>query len=305
MTPSLQARSWKIVLRLMFRKHLSIAEHRARGEQTARLSGKIPPDVKMERVEIDGVPAAWILPINADSKKVILHMHGGGYVTGGSASHLMMCIPMAQTLKMNMLLPDYRLAPEHPFPAALDDALNAYRWLLSQGHQAKDIIISGDSAGGGLALATVLSLRDGGEPLPAAVICFSPWADLTHAGASHTSNAKRDVVLTTALLQEWALAYTDENNFYNPLVSPIHADFHGFPPLFIQVDDSEILLDDARTLAGKARAHGVKVVLKTWSGLWHVWHALGSAIPETQKAFEEIKQFLDIHTPSADLSLPE
>jgi epsilon-lactone hydrolase len=295
MTPSLQARFWKIVLRLMFRKHLSIAEHRARGEQTARLSGKIPPDVKMERVEIDGVPAAWILPINADSKKIILHLHGGGYVTGGSASHLMMCIPMAQTLKMNMLLPDYRLAPEHPFPAALDDALNAYRWLLSQGHQAKDIIISGDSAGGGLALATVLSLRDGGEPLPAAVICFSPWADLTHAGASHTSNAKRDVVLTTALLQEWALAYTDENNFYNPLVSPIHADFHGFPPLFIQVDDSEILLDDARTLAGKARAHGVKVVLKIWSGLCHVWQALGSAIPETQKAFEEIKQFLDTH----------
>jgi epsilon-lactone hydrolase len=295
MSPSLQARFWKIVLRLMFRKHLSIAEHRARGEQIARLSGKIPPDIKVERVEIDGVPAAWILPINADSKKIILHLHGGGYVTGGSSSHLMMCIPMAQTLKMNMLLPDYRLAPEHPFPAALDDALKIYRWLLAQGHLAEDIIISGDSAGGGLALATVLSLRDSGESLPAAVICLSPWVDLTHAGQSHIANAKHDIVLTTALLKEWALAYTDENNLRNPLVSPLHADFHGFPPLFIQVDDSEILLDDARMLADKARAHDVDVVLKIWSGLCHVWQALGRAIPETQKAFEEIKQFLDSH----------
>jgi acetyl esterase/lipase len=296
MTPSLQARFWKIALRLMFRKYLSIAEHRTRGEQIARMSGKTPADITIERVEIGNIPAAKILPANADSKKIILHLHGGGYVTGGSASHLMMCIPMVQTLKMNMLLPDYHLAPEHPFPAAVDDALRTYRLLLSQGHLAKDIVITGDSAGGGLALATVLSLRDNAEPLPAAVICFSPWADLTHAGESHIANAKKDIVLTTALLKEWALAYTDENNLRNPLVSPVHADFHGFPPLFIQVDDSEILLDDARTLADKARANGVDVVLKTWSGLWHVWPALGSAIPETQKAFEEIKQFLDIHS---------
>lgn len=295
MSPSLQARFWKIILRLMFRKHLSIAEHRARGEQITRLSGQIPPDIKVERVAVDSIPATWILPANADSKKVALHLHGGGYVTGGSASHLMMCIPMAQTLKMNMLLPDYRLAPEHPFPAALDDVLKIYRWLLAQGHLAKDIIISGDSAGGGLALATVLSLRDNTAPLPAAVVCLSPWADLTHAGESHITNAKKDIVLTTALLKEWALAYTDENNVRNPLVSPVHANFHGFPPLFIQVDDSEILLDDARTLADIARADGVDVVLKTWSGLWHVWQALGSAIPETQKAFEEIRQFLDTH----------
>jgi epsilon-lactone hydrolase len=295
MSPSLQARFWKMILRGMFRKHLSIAEHRARGEQIARLSGKTPPYIKVEQVEINGVPAAWILPANADSKKVVLHLHGGGYVTGGSASHLMMCIPMAQTLKMNLLLPDYRLAPEHPCPAALDDVLKIYRWLLAQGHLAKDIIISGDSAGGGLALATVLSLRDNAEPLPAAVICLSPWADLTHAGQSHIANAKHDIVLTTALLKEWALAYTDENNLRNPLVSPVYADFHGFPPLLIQVDDSEILLDDARMLADKARAHGVDVILKTWSGLCHVWQALGSAIPETQKAFEEIKQFLDMH----------
>ena len=175
---------------------------------------------------------------------------------------------MAQTLKLKILLPEYRLAPEHPFPAALDDALKTYRWLLAQGHKASNIILSGDLAGGGLALATVLSLRDNKEPLPAAVICISPWADLTLTSQSHVTNAEAESILTIGTLKEWSLAYTAENNLRNPLVSPIYADFHNFPPLLIQVGSDEILLDDARTLADKAKADGVDVTLKIWN--WHV-----------------------------------
>ncbi|HRQ22434.1 MAG TPA: alpha/beta hydrolase, partial [Anaerolineales bacterium] len=215
----------------MFRKHRNIQEYRALTEQNTRLSGRIPAGLTVEQAMADGIPALRVLPLDADASKVVLHFHGGGYVTGSSASHLMMCVPMAQTLKMNLLLPDYRLAPEHPFPAALDDALKVFRWLLQQGVQAKDIIVSGDSAGGGLGLATVLALRDSGGPLPSAVVCISPWADLTQTGESHTANAKRDAVLTTAVLTEWALAYAGKDNIQNPLVSPVHADFHGFPPM--------------------------------------------------------------------------
>jgi acetyl esterase/lipase len=277
---------------------MTIAQYRASGEQNARFSNRIPKDVEIEPFEIDGIHAEWISPSNMDTDKVILHLHGGGYVTGGINSHQAMCILMAQTLKMKVLLPEYRLAPEHPFPAALDDALTVYRWLLAQGYNAKDIIISGDSAGGGLALATVLSLRDQHEPLPAVVICMSPWADLTHTGQSHIANAKVDVVLSTDVLKEWALAYTEEANLRNPLVSPIYADFHGFPSFLIQVGSDEILLDDARMLADKAQTDGVNVTLKIWAGMWHVWHALGGLIPESKKAFEEIGTFIRNIIPS-------
>jgi epsilon-lactone hydrolase len=207
----------------------------------------------------------------------------------------MMCIPMAQMLKMNLLLPEYRLAPENPFPAALEDALKSYRWLLTQGYKSSDIIVSGDSAGGGLSLATVLALRDAGEPLPAAVVVMSPWADLTHKGQSHVTKADSEAVLKTEVLKEWALCYADEANLSNPLVSPVYADFHGFPPLLIQVGSEEILLDDSLLLTEKAKADGVAVTLKVWDGMWHVWQALGDFLPESRKAFEELGQFVQEH----------
>ena len=295
--PSIRARFWKMLIRRMFGKRMGIEEYRALTDQNARFSNRLPKDVKVDRFEADGIPAAWISPSNADADKVIVHFHGGGYVTGGIDSHLMMGIPMAQALRIKILLFDYRLAPEHPFPAALQDGLKIYRWLLEQGYQARDIILSGDSAGSGLALATTLSLQDTNEPLPSAVICISPWVDLAHTGDSHATNADTDVVLTTDVLAEWASAYTDESILKNPLVSPLYADFHGFPPMFIQTDSSEILFDDAKRLADKARVDGVDVTLKVWNGLWHAWHAMGGLIPESKKAFEEIGQFLNAHKP--------
>jgi acetyl esterase/lipase len=283
------------------RKRMSIEEYRALADQNARFPIRIPRDVEVNRIVVDSIPAAWILPSDADFEKVFLHLHGGGYVIGGIDSHLMMCIPMAQTLKVKVLLPDYRIAPEHPFPAALNNALKIYRWLLVQGYQPNNIIVSGDSAGAGLALATVLSLRDNHEPLPAAVICISPWVDLLHTGESHVTNITTDVVLTTGVLKEWALVYTDESNLKNPLVSPVYADFHDFPPLLIQVDSGEVLLDDAKMLANKAKADGVNVTLKIWDGMWHVWQALGGLLPESKKAFEEIKQFMTLQAERSNL----
>jgi len=295
MSLSLRSRFWRMLLRRIFKgRRMTIAQYRAREAQGAGFIS-VPKNLEVDQFEIEGIRAVWIKPSGGDSEKVVLHFHGGGYVTGGINSHQMMCGPMAQTLKTKILLPEYHLAPEHPFPAALEDALKVYRWLLTHGYLADNIIISGDSAGGGLALATVLSLRDNNEPLPAVVICMSPWVDLTHTGQSHFTQATAEVVLTTDILKEWALAYTEAANWHNPLVSPIFADLHNFPPLFIQVGSAEILLDDARTLADKAKADGVDITLKIWDGMWHVWPALGGLIPESKKAFEEIGQFIDTH----------
>lgn len=293
MSISLRARIWRVILRKVFKeKPLSIEENRARTASTAKMT-RIPKDVTIVDVEADGIRAKWISPTDEKPGKVILHLHGGGYVTGGMDSHLMMCIPMAQTLKTKILLPEYRLAPEHPFPAAVDDAVKVYRWVLTQGYAPKDIILSGDSAGGGLALVTVLSLRDSGDKLPAAIVCMSPWTDLTFTGQSHITKAKVDCVLLTDVLREWAACYVGTEAPNHPLISPIYADFYNFPPLLIQVGSDEVLLDDSRMLAEKAKSAGVDVTLKVWDEMWHVWPALGDLIPESKKAFEEIGQFLD------------
>jgi acetyl esterase/lipase len=295
MSISLRARFWRIILRKVFKERpLSIEENRLRSASTAKMT-RIPKDVTVIDTKADGIRAKWISPFDEKTEKVILHLHGGGYVTGGMDSHLMMCIPMAQTLKTKILLPEYRLAPEHPFPAAVDDAVKVYRWMLAQGHSQKDIIISGDSAGGGLAIATVLALRDAGDPLPAAVICMSPWTDLTFTGPSHITKAKADCVLLTDVLREWAACYIGTEAPNHPHISPIYADFHDFPPLLIQVGSDEVLLDDSRMLAEKAKADGVDATLKVWDEMWHVWQALGDLIPESKKSFEEVGDFIDIH----------
>jgi acetyl esterase/lipase len=287
---------WRYTLSKMFKeKHMSITENRASSLKTAQRTNRIPKGVDVERFAIEGIPSAWITPADAVKDKVILHLHGGGYVLGGIDSSLMMCILMAQTLKMKVLLPEYRLAPENPFPAAVDDAVKIYRWLLAQGYASKNIIVSGDSAGGGLSLATVLSLRDVGDALPSAVVCMSPWVDLTFKGKSYITKEKAEVVLRKDVLQEWAACYIGTEKSDNPLISPVYADFHGFPPLLIQVGSDEILLDDSLILAEKAKADGVDVTLKIWNDLWHVWQALGEMIPESKKAFDEMGQFVREH----------
>jgi acetyl esterase/lipase len=312
MTISLRSRFWRFFLRRMFKdKRMSIEENRIYSLNAARRMNSIPNGVEMKCFDMDGIPSAWIVPAAEDGggsrnavgdgggrrkDKVILHLHGGGYVLGSIEGHQMLGILMAQTLKMKVLLLEYRLAPENPFPAAVDDALKVYRWLLAQGYQAKDIVVSGDSAGGGLSLAMVLSLRDAGEPLPAAVVCLSPWVDLTFKGKSYITKEQVEPILREDVLRMWAEAYCGAENASHPLISPIYGNFRGFPPLLIQVGADEILLDDSIMLAEKAKADGVEVMLKVWNGLWHVWQALGGLIPESKAAFEEMARFVNAHT---------
>jgi len=291
---SLRARFWRFVMRSAFKnRRMKVEQYHVQSAQGARWMKQMNKRLPVERFDIEGLPAAWIRPEGADEKKIVIHLHGGGYVTGYVDSHLMMCVPMAKTLQRKMLMPEYRLAPANPFPAALEDALKAYRWLLAQGTDPRDIVLSGDSAGGGLALATALALRDAGDPLPAALICVSPWADLTHKGKSHITNAKSETILRMDMLSTWALLYTDASNLTNPLVSPVYADLRGLPPLLIQVGRDEILLDDSITLAEKAKSAGVDVTLRIWDDMWHAWPVLGELIPESGMAFEEMKEFVD------------
>ena len=293
MSISLQSLFWRTLLRTMFKNQkLSIPEHRANGIKNAKMLGGLPKTVTAEKADIDGIPAEWLTPVGAADGQVILYFHGGGYVTGSIEDHRMLCGLLANAASAKVLTPEYRLAPEYPFPAALEDALKVYQWLLAQGTPATNIIVAGDSAGGGLGVALVLALKDKKKPLPAAVICLSPWVDLTHKGRSHQTKAKAETLLRTDVLREWALCYTAEANLMDPLVSPVYGDLHGFPPLLIQVGSEEILLDDALMLAEKAKAHGVAVTLKVWDGMWHVWQALGDMLPENKRTFEEIGRFV-------------
>jgi len=298
MKASLRSKFWRSVLRRIFKvQGLTIQAERLRSIKNSKVHVPFPPSVRVTDHVIEGLDSVSILPARADGKRVILHLHGGGYVTGSIGAYLMLCIPMAKALNMRLVLPEYRLAPEHPFPAALEDALKVYRWLLDQGYPASSIILSGDSAGGGLCLATIQALRDAGDPLPGGVICLSPWVDLTHSGGSHQANAESEVLLKTDMLKLWASYYAAGTQLENPLVSPAYADFKGFPPMLILVDQGEILLDDARMVAGRARDAGVDVTLSVWEGLWHVWPIVGDLIPETQLTFEEMRRFLDAKVP--------
>ena len=295
MSISFKSRFWRTILRATFKnKKLSIAELRANGVKNSKMLGEVSKNITEEKNNMEGIQAEWLIPFpsSAHSEKVILYLHGGGYVTGSIEDHRMMCGLLANATETKVLIPEYRLAPEHPFPAALDDALKVYQWLLDQGYSSTNMIIAGDSAGGGLSIATVLALKEKSGSLPAAVVCLSPWADLALTGQSHTTKAKAEAILNKDVLHEWALCYTDESNLTNPLVSPIHGDFHGFPPLLIQVGSEEILLDDSTLLVEKAKSAGVHVTLKIWDGMWHVWQALGDLIPENKKTFEEIGQFV-------------
>lgn len=295
MSISFKSRFWRTILRATFKnKKLSIAELRANGVKNSKMLGEVSKNITVEKINMEGIQAEWLIPFSSStrSEKVILYLHGGGYVTGSIEDHRMMCGLLANATGTKVLIPEYRLAPEHPFPAALDDALKVYQWLLDQGYSSTNMIIAGDSAGGGLSIATVLALREKSGSLPAAIVCLSPWADLALTGQSHTTKAKAEAILNKDVLHEWALCYTDESNLTNPLVSPIHGDFHGFPPLLIQVGSEEILLDDSTLLVEKAKSAGVHVTLKIWDGMWHVWQALGDLIPENKKTFEEIGQFV-------------
>jgi len=222
---------------------------------------------------------------------VVLYLHGGGYVIGSPRSHRHLAAAIAAAAGTSALLLEYRCAPESPFPAAVDDAVAAYRWLLDQGISAGGLVIAGDSAGGGLTVATLLALRDGGVPLPAAGVCISPWVDLTCSGASYSTKAASDPIVKKAGVEEMARAYLGMADRRTPLASPLFADLRGLPPLLIQVGSEEVLLDDATQLAERARAAGVDTTLEVWDQMVHVWHWFLPLLDEAEEAIGTIGRF--------------
>lgn len=270
---------------------LSLAEERRNlDEGGARF--KVPADVTLTPVSADGVPAEWLVAPGARTDRAVLYLHGGGYVIGSITSHRYLMQNVSRHSGARTLGLDYRLAPEHPFPAAIEDATRAYRWLLAQGIQPGRIAIAGDSAGGGLTMATLLSLRDQGVPLPAAGVLLSPWADLTGSAGAVSSRAASDPMVKGDGLFSLAGKYLNGADAKNPLASPVFADLTGLPPLLIHVGGREILYDDSITLAANARKANVPVALVDEPELFHVWHAFAPMLDEGQRAVEQIGGWL-------------
>jgi acetyl esterase/lipase len=238
------------------------------------------------------VPAEWILPAGITAGRVVLYLHGGSYIAGSINSHRALAANIAASAGARALVVDYRLAPEHPYPAALEDALAVYHWLLANDNPADKIYIAGDSAGGGLAAALLLALRDAGDPSPAAAVCISALTDMAFTGESIKTKADVDLILDLGKEIQFASMYLGDTDPRAPLVSPLYADLRGLPPLLIQVGSDEILQSDSTRLAEKARAAGVNVTLEVWEGMQHVWHFAASLIPEGRDAICRIGEFI-------------
>jgi len=268
---------------------------RMRSDWDAAFGGTAAP-VTCERVSAGGVDGEWISPADAPEDKAILYFHGGGFRIGSIASHRDLMAQIAVASGCRVLAINYRLAPEHRFPAALDDALAAYDWMIGRGLQPADIAFAGDSAGGNLVLATMLALREAGRPLPAAAALMSPWTDLAATGVSYVTRAEADPIHQRQMILALAKNYLGgEGDPRDPLVSPLYADLEGLPPLMIQVGDRETVLDDSVMLVDKARAAGVDVELQVWDGMIHVFQMFGAELPEAHRAIADIAGFLDRH----------
>ena len=274
---------------------LSAAEQRATFEEVASLF-PAPPEVRREPVNANGVPAEWISAPKATDDRTIFYLHGGGYRIGSINTHREMISRLSSAAGARALAIDYRLAPEHPFPAAVEDATAAYRWLLGNGVDPGRTVIAGDSAGGGLTMATLVALRDAGDPLPAAGVCISPWVDLEGLGESMTTKAAVDPMIQPDEIEAMGKVYLGDAHPQTPLAAPLYANLTGLPPLLIQVGTSEVLLDDSTRLAERARSAGVDVVLEPWDDMIHVWHFFASMLPEGQQAIDRIGEFVRKHT---------
>lgn len=248
--------------------------------------------VRVERDEINGLKAEWLTPKNRMDGKLLLYLHGGGYVVGGCDMHRQMVSHIARAGRVRTFLPEYRLAPEHKFPCAVDDAVEIYRALLDMGIRPVDIMFAGDSAGGGLCVATLLALRDAGDPLPAAAVLLSPFLDATGSGRSMQTRVDRDPWFHPDDLPVIADHYCEPHQRRFPLVSPVFADVEGLPPMLIQVGDDEILLSDSERLADECVAAGIDVQLEIWPEMFHVFQMFVGKMPESRRAIARIGEYI-------------
>jgi len=249
----------------------------------------VPPGITFRADTIGGIRGEWA-EAATPARGTLLYLHGGGYFACSPQTHRPITAGYAAR-GFAVFTPDYRLAPEHPYPAAIEDAEAAWNGLLAAGHEAKSLVVSGDSAGGGLTLALLLTLRDKGAALPAAAGLLSPWTDLAITGASITANAQREAMFRASGLHQAAAAYLAGAEAKTPLASPLYADLAGLPPLLIHAGDREVLRDDSTRLAASARAAGVPVTLRIWPVVPHVWQ-LATFVPETRASLDEMAAFL-------------
>ncbi|HET6472034.1 MAG TPA: alpha/beta hydrolase [Pseudomonadales bacterium] len=274
---------------------VTIEEQRA-GMEAQLGSQPLPDGVTVDEIRIGAMTADWVTLPNSANGRVVLYLHGGGYVMGSKRTHRELASRIARDAAARVLVLEYRLAPEHPFPAAIDDATEAYRWLRKQGIAASSLAIAGDSAGGGLTLATLLKLRDAGDALPACAVLLSPWTDLEGTGASAQPGGADDPMIPLAALRDMGKLYAQQSTA-SALASPVHANFKGLPPLLIQVGTRELLLDDSMRVADKARAAGVPVRLEVEDGAFHVWQAM-PGLPEAVAAVKRIGAFVRERIPA-------
>jgi epsilon-lactone hydrolase len=251
---------------------------------------KVPASIRISPSQVGGVPGEWVEG-PAATKTVLLYLHGGGYFACSAQSHRPITVGFALH-GFRVLAPDYRLAPENQFPAAVDDAVAAYRGLLAEGHSPGSIVVAGDSAGGGLTLSLLLALREAGTPLPAGAALFSPWTDLVATGDSVRTNAARCAMFNGPDIGPSARYYLGTTDPRHPLASPLYADLKGLPPLLIHVGEDEVLRDDSTRLAERAREAGVRVELKVWPVVPHAWQLAPHRIPEARQSLRESATFL-------------
>jgi acetyl esterase/lipase len=257
---------------------------------------QVPEDVVLEQVGAGGVSAEWISTPGVAEDRVVMYLHGGGYMIGSMRTHRSPLSYLSRASNARVLGLNYRLAPEHPFPAAVEDSVAAYRWLLDEGVSPRRIVIGGDSCGGGLTIATLVALKYFGYPLPAGGISHSGWTDLAHTGESFVTKAEADPLIDKEMLEGMAAAYLGDRSRTTPLASPYYADLTGLPPLLVQVGTAEVLLDDSLRLAERAKEAGVDVTLEVWDDMPHVWQAFVSFLPEARQALDSCGQFVKEHT---------
>ena len=291
-----QAFQYGLQFRKWLNRHHSVEEFIADQRKLARQVApfcKVPKHCDHEAISIDNIGCEWMIHRSArDSARVILYFHGGAYVMGGVKTHFDLAAQLSETTNSKVLLVDYRLVPEHPFPAALNDAMDCYRYLLAQKYQAKNIVLAGDSAGGNLTLACLLKIREEGLPMAGAGVCFSPWTDMTHSGESHRANQDSDTMITMAIVPQVAKLYAGKESLTHPLISPLFADLHGLPPLFINASSSELLRDDAVRLAAHAQQQGVTVELSIKDNMPHAYPGMCRVLPEARETIADVAKFL-------------
>jgi monoterpene epsilon-lactone hydrolase len=253
---------------------------------------KLGADVRREQVAADGVTCQWIILQGVPENRVLLYLHGGGFVLGITHLHLQMVATLAKKMAVCVLMVDYRLGPEYPFPAALDDCVAAYRWLLKQGVAAQDIVLAGDSAGGNLAITSLLKLRDSGDPLPAAAACLSPVADFS--GSNTPPQGFKDPLIPSRVGEFYKNSYVGQHDTHDPYLSPIYGNLQGLPPLLVHAGEDELLRQDALGITDRAKSAGVEARVEIYPRMWHVWQ-IYLDLPQAIQSLDDIAGFLSAH----------